>query len=351
MGIQSSSTTKMRSTIVATLISLAAGGPQYFYGYQPLTYANYGPVQYVAPAYATYARSFSFQPRLNIGGGDIIAQTRALSNSVQATLRQLAADPASAVIVNRIINDKDNICLSSLEEGIAGIETATQLVEAAGGDIKALINKVQAFQTLSNPPTVVREVGNILRILGPLVNNIAPKNPIICQATPTQAFGSLRSLALLVDELASTNQLALTPAGRGQLKESANTISAVTTFLTQLRANFARFNQICTADKQYNIESINAVGDLMVNLADLFGSLGGVQTGQNIRKGKVFVQKVVNELNKIGDLGVGELNCNRPGDFTLAADTMDEVATLIEEVGLDNLQQQLGVDFSFILNP
>ena len=61
-----------------------------------------------------------------------------------------------------------------------------------------------------------------------------------------------------------------------------------------------------------------------------------------------FVQ---NELNKIGDLGVGELNCNRPGDFTLAADTMDEVATLIEEVGLDNLQQQLGVDFSFILNP
>merc|ERR1712130_860128 len=251
--IHCSLATKMRPAIVATLVSLTAGSPYYYlpaatsYGYTTYPYYNYAPVvQYAAPAYASYARSFSFQPRLNIGGGDIIAQTRTLSNGVQATLRQLAADPASAVIVNRIINDKDNICLSSLEEGIAGIETATQLVEAAGGDIKALISKVQAFQTLSNPPTIVREVGNILRILGPLVNNIAPKNPIICQA---------------------------------------------------------------------------------------------------------FVQKVVNELNKIGDLGVGELNCNRPGDFTLAADTMDEVATLIEEVGLDNLQQQLGVDFSFILNP
>merc|ERR1712233_150155 len=346
--IHCSLATKMRPAIVATLISLTAGSPYYYlpaatsYGYTTYPYYNYAPVvQYAAPAYASYPRGFSVQPRLNIGGGDIIAQTRTLSNGVQATLRQLAADPASAVIVNRIINDKDNICLSSLEEGIAGIETATQLVEAAGGDIKALISKVQAFQTLSNPPTVVREVGNILRILGPLVNNIAPKNPIICQATPDQSFGSLRSLAVIVDELASTNQLALTPAGRGQLKESANTISAVVTFLSQ----------ICTADKQYNIESIKAVGDLMVNLADLFGSLGGVQTGENIRKGQAFVQKVVNELNKIGDLGVGELNCNRPGDFTLAADTMDEVATLIEEVGLDNLQQQLGVDFSFILNP
>merc|ERR1719282_2331863 len=118
----------MRSTIVAALISFTAGSPQFYYGYQPYSYrnyANYGQVQYVAPAYATasYARSFNqVQPRLNIGGGDIIAQTRALSNSVQATLRQLASDPASAVIVNRIINDKDNICLSSLEEGIAVIE-------------------------------------------------------------------------------------------------------------------------------------------------------------------------------------------------------------------------------------
>merc|ERR1711983_60780 len=341
--IHRSATTKMRSTVLAALVSLTSGSPYYYlpatsYGlaYQTYPYYNYAqyssPVaQYVAPAYATasYARSFNQgQPRLNVvGGQDIIAQTRSLSNSVQATLRQLAADPASVVIVNRIINDKDNICLSSLEEGIAGIETSTQLVEAAGNDIKALITKVQSFQSLSSPPTVVREVGNILRILGPL-----------------------RSLAVLVDELAATNQLALSPAGRQQLKESANTISAVVTFLTQLRANFARFSQICTADKQYNIESIQAVGYLMVNLADLFGSLGGVQTGENIRKGQAFVQKVVNELNKIGDLGVGELNCNRPGDFTLAADTMDEVATLIEEVGLDNLQQQLGVDFSFILN-
>ena len=296
----------MRSTIVAALISVTAGSPQFYYGYQPYSYRNYANYAPIQPAYATasFARSFSAQPRLNIGGGDIIAQTRALSNSVQATLRQLASDPASVVIVNRIINDKDNICLSSLEEGIAGIETSTQLVEAAGNDIKALITKVQSFQSLSSPPTVVREVGNILRILGPLINNIAPKNPIICQATSTQAFGSLRSLAVLVDELAATNQLSLSPAGRSQLKESANTISAVTTFLTQLRANFARFNQICTADKQYNIESINAVGDLMVNLADLFGSLGGVQTGENIRKGKAFVQKIVVSKDSLASLPV-----------------------------------------------
>ena len=98
---------------------------------------------------------------------------------------------------------------------------------------------------------------------------------------------------MLLDELYYNPPLPLSPAGRGQLRESANTISAVTTFLGQLGDNFAKFQEVCTPDRQYNIEAISAVGDLMVNLADMFGALGGVQTGQNIRKGKAFVARIV----------------------------------------------------------
>ena len=124
------------------------------------------------------------------------------------------------------------------------------------------------------------------------MNNISPDSPVICQASPDQAFGSLRSLAVLVDELSTSPQLILSPQGRAQLKQSASTISAVTTFLTQLGSTFSRFENICTADKQYNLDSINAMGDLMVNLADLFVSLGSVQTGEKIRRGKAFVAKI-----------------------------------------------------------
>ena len=271
-------------TLLFSFIGLLSAGPQY---YLPSTYyyggypTVYGAIRYASPVvrYLPY----------NV---DIITQTRNLAESVKTTLRQLAADPNSAVIINRIINDKDNICLNSLEEGIAGIETATSLLERAGGDVKALIAKVKTFVNLSDPSQVVREAADILRILGPLVNNIAPDTPVICQASPDQAFGSLRSLAVLVDELSYSPQLILSPQGRAQLKQSASTISAVTTFLTQLRSTFSRFENICTADKQYNLDSINAMGDLMVNLADLFVSLGSVQTGEKIRRGKAFVGKI-----------------------------------------------------------
>merc|ERR1712130_42990 len=292
----------------------------------------------------------NLDPRNNLKTGDIIADTRALSNQVQTTLRQLASDPASAAIINRIINDKDNICLSNLEEGIAGIEAATKLLERAGGDIKTLIAKVKSVGALTDPATVVRAVADILRIVEPVVNKIAPENPSICAATPDQAFGSLRSLAALVDELSYTNQLSLSLEGRRQLKDSASTISAVTTFLTQLRSTFTRFEQICTADRQYNIMAISAVGDLMVNLADMFGTLGGVKQGEKIRNGKEYVNEVVAQLNKIDNHGLGETDCTRPGDFSVAANTMEDLATIIDEVGIEQLEKQLGVDLSFVFN-
>jgi len=358
----------MKSFALICLIPIVAAAPGGYYynsfhsprysfhssSSYPRAFASYPTYQRFAPTFSSQAltlKAANLDPRNNLKTGDIIADTRALSNQVQTTLRQLASDPASAAIINRIINDKDNICLRSLDEGIAGIETATQLVERAGGGIKTLIAKVNSFGSLTAPATVVRAVADILRIVEPVVNKISPENPSICPASPDQAFGSLRSLAAFVDELSYNNQLSLSAEGRRQLKDSASTISAVTTFLTQLRSTFSKFQQICTPDRQYNIQAISAVGDLMVSLADMFGTLGGVQQGEQIRNGKEYVNKVVAQLNKIDNLGLGGLDCTRPGDFSVAASTMEDLATIIDEVGIEQLQNQLGVDLSFVFAP
>merc|ERR1719394_2432361 len=138
----------MRSIIAAAVISsLIAGSYQYSYSINN----GFGGASYVSFELGRGrggGRAVPGFPSVRLAG-DIIAQTRSLANSVKATLQQLSENPRSATIINRIINDKDNICLGSLDEGLDGIETATQLVEAAGDDIKALIAKVEEFQTLS----------------------------------------------------------------------------------------------------------------------------------------------------------------------------------------------------------
>ena len=288
-------------TILFCLVGLLSAGPQYYslssYSLQPLVNlgsnygtwytGGYGRIQYAVPVVRYGLSTYNV---------DIISQTRRMAESLKATLRQLALDPYYAATINRIINEKD-ICINSLEEGIANIEKATSLVERAGGDIKALMAKLKTFVDLTERvgkssqvwSDLVRESAQILRILEPLINNIAPDN--ISQANPAKTIGCLKSLGVLMDELANTNQLIISPSSWAQLKDSANTISAVTTFLTQLKSTFARFD-ICTADKQYNLDAINAIGDLMVNSADLFASLGSAQTGENLKKGKAFVSRM-----------------------------------------------------------
>ena len=55
-------------------------------------------------------------------------------------------------------------------------------------------------------------------------------------------------------------------------------------------------------------------------------------------------------MNKIDNLGLGETDCTRPGDFSVAANTMEDLATIIDEVGIEQLEKQLGVDLSFVFN-
>ena len=91
-------------------------------------------------------------------------------------------------------------------------------MERSGNDIKTLIEKVNSIGSLTDQAAVVRAVSDILLILEPVVNKIAPENPIICAATPEQSFGSLRNIATLVNELSYTDKLTLDDEARIQLK-------------------------------------------------------------------------------------------------------------------------------------
>ena len=53
-------------------------------------------------------------------------------------------------------------------------------------------------------------------------------------------------------------------------------------------------------------------------------------------------------MNKIDILGFGTTDCDKPGDFSVAASTMEDFAKIIDEVEIEELQNQLGVDLSFV---
>ena len=53
-------------------------------------------------------------------------------------------------------------------------------------------------------------------------------------------------------------------------------------------------------------------------------------------------------MSKIDREDLGTLDCSTPGDFTLAKATLKDLATIIDDVGIDSLQQQLGINLGFV---
>jgi len=341
----------MKSFSLLCLIPVVASAPGYsFTAFSSpkfsFGYSNGGPQYYNNNNGRRFGRNQALSfTRGILRTGDIVSDTRILSNQVQSTLKQLSSSPISVDIANKILSN--NECIGNLEEAIDAVETGTKLVESAGDDLKTLIEKVNNFGDLTDQVTALRETSDILRLVDPVVTKISPENPT---STCTGTFESLRSLAVDLDELFDS-KLAITFPVRTQLKESARKISAVVTFLTQLKSTSAKFSQICTAERKYNVEALGAVGDLMDNLGDLFGTLGIEKDGKKFRNGKEYVNKVLAQVNEIDDLGLGEGDCDRQWDFSDTASTLDDLAALIEEVGLEDLQKQLGVDLSFVSNP
>ena len=198
----------------------------------------------------SYKQAF-LNPSTLTGSGDIIQQTRTQAESLKEDLRSMASNPRAAQILNKVFADKNNVCISSMEEAIEAIETSTQLFENGATEIKQLVEIVKVFENLEDTPTAVRETAKILRLLDVLIPKISPDTTSTCRSTSADIFGSLRSLGDLIEELSSRNDIYFSTQKRQSLQSSAKIITRVTNFLSRLKNTFSKFTG--SAPKARNI--------------------------------------------------------------------------------------------------
>lgn len=218
-----------------------------------------------------------------------------------------------------------------MDDGVARIEKAIGDLDGIKGDVEALYTSVKEFIPLQDPVKILRKTSELVKLLQPLYNN------------DIDDF-DFDVLKCVTDALRSSNRL--NPIAAAKLNEASGIISAVTSFMTSLRGTTARLENSCTGGK-LNTEFVLAIGDLTNDIADLYVAVGEAETGEKIRQGSENVSKITGELDKIQDLDLELFECNDARDLSKAASTLDNLADLIEEVGLEKLQETLGIDVNF----
>jgi len=332
----------MKLLIVLGLFAIFGAESKSFYPGFPF----FPPPNYDGQQYFNNNNNINNFGRSDLNSFNSNSDIRSMARELISTLRGLEDEPQAARSVKKLFSDKNSVCLSSLDEAIEAIEEGTRLVEAAEGDLRTLTSKVENLMGEEDEAEVVRDVASILRALEPLLTKISPANPSskICAASPDSTMAYLRSLALMFHQLSEDAQ---DQQQRRMMAQSASTVSVVTAFLGQLRRDTRKFQNSCFPDKESGQAGIRALGNIITSLADMTAVLGKPREAEEIRKGNLITENIVAQIQTMKDLDIGFNTCKEGQDLSSAADTMEDLANIIEDVGIENLRKQLGINLAF----
>jgi len=305
---------------------------------------------------STHSNGISFQlnpkfQRNNLGssrfvaGNNIFDKTRRQANTLKSTLRNLAVNQKASRYMKKIFLSGD--CVQSVEEAIMAIESGVAIIESAEPSLRRLMSSLRTINDNSNLVDVTKTSANILRQMENLIPQLAPSDSSICGSTFDVAYKTLQAVGDILFEVSEDRSLGLSKITQLDLKISREIVNSVNTFTGKLRDIFSDLKTQCTTHQGYNIRSMEAIGRMLDGLADLFRNLGDNQGEQEIREKTVLTKKLSGAIENFPEVESDSIDCNSSGDFETTARMLEDLAKLIDEIGIDKLKQQLGVNEFF----
>merc|ERR1712025_801837 len=268
--------------------------------------------------------------------GTLVWQIRQLTEYVKLALRQLAQDPIASPYISRVISASE--CLTNVEDAIVSIDTSVRLLENTEQEVLTLENTFKAMQTSTDTERIVRVSADIVRQLSKLVPKLSSNNAQTCVTRPQVSFSVIKLVAELLEDVSEDNKIWLSVSGRNDLKNSANVAKSVVNFVEQVGVTSNGSNKkTCLAGRKSNSDAISSIGDMLQSLGDLLKSFGGLEEAEDIGSRTAWLKGVVGAINNSNLVAV---DCTGPEDTY--AETLEDIADLIAEVGIEQLSKQLG---------
>merc|ERR1712115_5099 len=273
---------------------------------------------------------------------DVFEETRSQANMVKSTLKKLAANNKASKYMKRIFIAGD--CLQDVEEAIDAIEQGVTIIESAEPELRKLISSVSSIDNTTDLADVTRTSAQLLRQMETVLPKLAPPRNDVCGSSFNTASKTMEAVGNILKAISDDETLELSKLTQLELQISKVIVDSINTFLGELRDIFADLKTECTSHRGYNVRSFGAIGKMLEGLADLFKNLGDTPTSKKIREKVNLTKKISATIETFPEINFEKLDCNAPGDFETSATLLEDLANIIEEVGLEKLQKQLGVE-------
>eukprot|EP00091_Calanus_sinicus_P018762 TRINITY_DN4398_c0_g1_i1.p1 TRINITY_DN4398_c0_g1~~TRINITY_DN4398_c0_g1_i1.p1 ORF type:complete len:230 (+),score=70.59 TRINITY_DN4398_c0_g1_i1:515-1204(+) len=226
------------------------------------------------------------------------------------------------------------------------MEESAKLVKQNGPEILYLDALADSLESEKNITTIILVSAKMIRIVDDLLPKLAVKSSDFCISSPEDTVKDFKKLSYAMIRIKNHRDIPTDDISRQLLESSSKIMSEVAKFLETLNKSLSS-EKLCEDGKRKGSVVYNSIDNIMESLAIMFDALGFEEKSKDVRKQGDFVKKIVNAFNDIDELK-DTIECGKNDSYKNLALTLEDLAEIVQSVGIEKLATELGIDLSFI---
>ena len=275
-------------------------------------------------------------PNSNLLDVNVVQDTRQAVDNTKVILEALKDDSISSPYLYQILASSD--CIENINDALFAVEASAQLVESVEPELLYLAGK---FKQLEGEKDVLKQTkasAKILLILGDLVPALtSARISRKCDSSPETRIASLTDLAAVLELIAADTAAA---GPREAIQFSAGQVARLASFLNKL-VSIETPGNLCQQE-DYQTVIYDTIENIMTELAEFMAEYNEERAAAITTKAAQFRQLAAS----FEDLGM-EQPCGTFDSYASLASALDDLAVIMQEVGLDTLARELELDLGF----
>merc|ERR1712050_636238 len=204
----------------------------------------------------------------------------------------------------------------------------------------------ETSKCLNNLEDIIKGSAKMLRTLDGLGPALAAGASNLCISSPESSVEGFEDLARALRSISNHRDLNVPQSSRELLEISAEIMDQTAEFLGTQIKSLETFKTVCQNESKNQRVIYDSIVEIMGSLAELFESMGFEDKSAEIKKQSDFIKSFVDAYADLDDLDL-DLECSLVGDYDALAQTLDDLAVIIESVGVETLSKELGINLEF----
>merc|ERR1712106_307718 len=279
-------------------------------------------------------------------GFDLINRTRWSADVMKLNLQTMAQNQEGLQFVKDLIDT--NPCVSNQEGFLALIEHGTRVVENARPELEKIIINIASFRGERHVSVILRKSADLLVQIENLFPKLQPITFLMqCKSSVEEGLYSMRELILILYRMSETESNIFSEAIKDKMLKSAHIMEVFTNLMDHFQENLSQRD--CLTNKNFMGFGVDLAVKTLKDVAEVVGNLGYFPQSKQIRQHAAFTKSSLKIMETMEDFRLPD-DCSS-GALTRGAIELNDLADIVDNVGLESLAMELGIVFRLDLLP